>query len=544
MFLPPTEFAKFQTTLGNKLWRLNNLYKIRDKKKRLIKLTFNPIQQTIWRELVANGFIDRTGNILKPIRDFILKYRQGGVSTFWLLFWLDDTMFHENTVTGIQTYKKENLGYLFKIVRIAYQNLSSEIRPELDEDTKSGLSFKGMNSQLFISLAIRSTAIHNLHISEWALCEDTEIMTSLGAVSPEGNITGETTGNGVGNHAYELYHETKLGESEYKGHFFPWFIQPEYRLPLNGIDPKTLIKTKDEECLDQIMRRDHGLFLEPEQLLFRRAKQKELKGIFRQEFPETDDDAFLTSGHKFFEPRKIHRLLLEAKDYTRQNPPIQDPHEDWIIWEAPAHKHIYAAGADTAEGGGDYSYLKVLCVTCRREAFRYRARCGVDVFYRTLDKWGRDYKNSLLAVERNNHGHAVLLGLEEICHYPNLYREEIQTRAVIGQDKKQAKLGWITDKISKPLMLDDLKYAIEGNSDEDENHFAPEFTVLDQVLLSECLTFEEINGKYEAIEGKHDDGVIASAIAFQMYKRLRRYVRFPEEGTHPGIYLGDPREIT
>jgi len=545
MTLNPQEHNRFKETLGNKLWRIQNLYKIRDKKKNLTNLKLNNIQKRMLADIQG----------MNPIRGFWIKYRQGGVSTLWLIYWLDETIFNENTITGILADKKENLGYLFEIVRLAHAYMPEEYKPRLGEDSKSVLSFPDVNSKIMVSLSIKSTALHSLHISEWCYCDDAEIARTLGACAPTANITGESTGNGIGNHGYELYQEGKRGESPFKTAFYPWYIQEEYRVPLNGIDPATIVLTKDERRLSDYVRKNYDLELDLEQILFRRSKQKQLKGLYRQEFPETDDDAFLTSGHKYFEPRKIHRLLLEAKDWASEHAAdiTEDPNEDWIQWEKPQKGHIYAAGADTSEGAIDYSYLKIICVTCRQEAFRYRARVGVDVFYRQCDKWGREYRNALLAPERNNHGHAVILGLTEICHYPNIYKEEkirpaievVKGVSATSHDRTEQRIGWQTDRVSKFTMLDDLKYAIEGDSAEDEDHFFPEFRVFDQILLSECLTFEEIDGKLQAIEGKHDDGVMATAIAFQMYKRLRRYVRtYAHEGKKAGILLGSPRETT
>lgn len=544
MDLAPPQRAEFERTLGSKLWRLEHLYKIRDKKAGLVNLRLNNIQKAILTSI--EDCLDSHGRIVKPIRRFYLKYRQGGVSTFWLLFWLDDTLFSPNKITGVLADEKQGLDVLFEIIRLAHDNMPDAYRPEVGFDSKSMLTFPAINSKIFVSLSIKSTALHNLHISEWAYCEDQDISNTLGACSPMTNITGETTGNGVGNDAYERYQDAKKGESEYKAFFFPWFIQEEYRVPLNGMSPAMVMGhlNKKERALQVLMKKDYGLALEAEQVLFRRAMVKEHRGLFSEKYPETDEDAFLTSGTKFFDPRKIHRLLLEAKSWVRDNPVVEDEDGDWIQWEQPTPKHIYAAAGDTAEGlDGDFCYLKIMCVTCRRDAFRFRARCGVDVFYRACDKWGRAYKNALLAIERNNHGHAVILGLEEICHYPNLYKEDDNTRAVLGLDKKEPKTGWLTDKASKPLILDQYKFAIEGDSDEDEDNFQPQFTVLDQVTITEALTFEQLDGKLKAIEGKHDDGVMASAIAYQMYKRLRRYVKTEKEVKAPAILVGAPRAI-
>lgn len=501
--------------LSNKLWRIQRLYKIRTKDKRLTTMTLNPLQWGIYKAIKD----------MKPIRYFNLKYRQGGVSTFFLLWWLDDTIFNPNTTTGILSHNRESLGYLMEIIRTAVNNMPDGVRPDLGDDSKSKISFPKINSQIMVSLSIRSTAIHNLHISEWCLAGDAEVQASIGATGPDANITGETTGNGVGNYGYQVYQEAKIGENGFKAQFVPWFIQPEYKQPLNGLDGSDIMArlSAQEVKLRDMMEKDYKLFLTPEQVLWRRWAEKNYRGLRGQEFPETDDEAFRTSGTKFFDYKKIHRLMMGAKDRLKASLPFKEhPNSDWIQFFDRVKGHIYAAGADTAEGGGDFSVLKIIDVTDRKEAFVYRARCGVDTFYRVCDEWGRYYNNALLGVERNNHGHAVLLGLgPEGLAYPNLYKE-VSRQSVLGQEFPKEKAGWLTNGETRPIMLDGLKFAMEGDTQDDEDHFSPEIDFYDVSLLKEGLTFEEIDGKYQAVSGETDDDIMASAIAIQMYSRSKR----------------------
>ena len=192
---------------------------------------------------------------------------------------------------------------------------------------------------------------------------------------------------------------------------------------------------------------------------------------------------------------------------------------------------------------GDYSAFKIRCLTCRQEAMAYRAHVRIDTYYKILDEWGRKYNNALIGVERNNHGHAVLLGLDEYCHYPNLYCEnQPQTRIITSSSKKrpEKKLGWHTTPTTKALMLNRLKISIEGEPEEDENTFQPEYTVYDLTFLSECLTFQRNGFKLESVAGKHDDAVIASAICNEMvlYQRQRL-----NRGGINKVLLGAKREI-
>lgn len=263
--------------------------------------------------------------------------------------------------------------------------------------------------------------------------------------------------------------------------------------------------------------------LDQEQIHFRRQMQEKLKSAFIVEYPETEEDAFAQSGISYFDNRKIIMLVNEAREMEREKEPRRDSF--YTVWEEPEPDHLYALGADTAEGiGADYSTFKILCITCRAQAMAYRGHVSIDQFYRDINTFGRAYNNALAGIERNNHGHAVLLGLRQICHYPNLYIEKEDTRIIVDLSKKrpEPKYGWGTTAITKPLMMDQVKLALEGDSREDEHTFQPEYRIQDLILLSECLTFRQDGVKLSAASGYHDDSIMAEAIAFQMYLLAKR----------------------
>lgn len=512
---------------SSKLWRIQNLYKINSKYTGAHTFNFLPVQWEIYTELEKQD----------PKRYFILKSRQPGISTFFLLYWLDTTLFMPNNTTGILAHKWESLKSLFKIIRYAYDNIP-EPKPKLGKETETSMSFPQLNSEIFVSLEIRSAALTNLHISEWCLCEDDRIKASLAAVGEKGHITGESTGFGVGNHGYNTYQDAKLGLNQYKCKFIPWWDNPYNVTPLNGIEKLEL--TKEEKALPVI--------LKPEQILHRRYKKRELRELFSQEWAEDDETCFLSTGGTYFNNKKIHKLFLMAKKWLTQNK-VYEQSDDYIAWEKPDKYSVYVSGVDVAEGGGvgDYSVIKILNRTYNREAFLYRARVGVDTLYRKADLFGRKFYNAQLAVERNNHGHAVLLGLREDSKYPNLYKDEGSVTQVFGLNQKEPKYGWLTSNQNKKLMLDTLKIAIEGDSEDDEHNFEPSILILDQVFLEECLTLIQENNKIGAIVGKHDDDVMASAIAYQMYMKIKNNNVGKINRIHGGgigIFQGIPREIT
>jgi hypothetical protein len=446
-----------------------------------------------------------------PIQHMDLKARQIGASTFWAIFYLDDAIFTPQTISYIVAQKRETLKLLWDVVKRAYRHMPAELRPRTTSNNANELDFGDIGSVVRVSLSVKSTTLHNLLVTEFALCDPEEIEQTLAAVPVDANVSLETVANGP-NHAKDKWVEKGDGWTKV---FHPWYRQPEYRLPV----PHPLVWTEEELALKDKALRLYGIKLDDEQLAFRRKKKKDLKRKFAELYAEDDKSCFLATGDAYFDGLKLGVLIDEAM----ADHPDQDSEAEWVVFEKPQHKHIYVIGGDVAEGvGQDYSVLAVLCVTCRKVAARYRARCGVDSFYRTAHKTGTSYNNALLGIELNNHGHAVVMGLRE-KHYPNIYREEPKKTRIIrkpGDAKEVVKYGWVTTADSKHYMLDKLKLAIEGDTDEDEQNFEPAITWSDVQFLTEALGIREEDGKIEAVAGKHDDLVMAYAIAWQMFLRV------------------------
>jgi hypothetical protein len=103
----------------------------------------------------------------------------------------------------------------------------------------------------------------------------------------------------------------------------------------------------------------------------------------------------------------------------------------------------------------------------------------------------RKYNEAMVAVERNNHGHAVLAQLMLGQGYSNVYQ-------MGGQP------GWLTNVATRPRMLENFAALLST---------AP-YLFLSPRLLEECRTFvRHSDGSCAAAEGTHDDTVMAMAIA-------------------------------
>lgn len=299
----PEERTRYLTTVGNKRWRLEYLYKIRDKARKTVNLVFNPLQDLYWKSRTS--------------RDFILKARKIGFSTFCLLDDLDDTIANENFTAFIMAHRKEDVQKLFQIIHFAYDHMPGEFKPVADYYNKNELFFKDRNSRIYVGMEARSDLVNKLHVSEFAFLEDTQkkIAASFEAVPAEGSIVLETTPNGVGGYAYELYQEAagykepeEGGVCEFKAHFFPWFKHPEYRMPLTHAEKEQVKADTFLNADEYAFKMAHGLT--DEQMKWRKVKKARLHEEFDEQYPEDDISCFMGSGVNYFDMKALRSQMV------------------------------------------------------------------------------------------------------------------------------------------------------------------------------------------------------------------------------------------
>lgn len=472
--------------LSDRMWRLNNIYSIVDKNAKIVPFTRNSIQKRL------------TDTIAR--RKMILKSRQVGISTNELIDCADSTFFEKNQTTCILAHEQDGIEKLFRIIRRAYECLPDDIKPALDRGggSKYELYFPDINSRVYCDLESRGDTINRLHVSEVAFMKDLARLNATLECVPfnSGYVTLETTPNGM-NHFYQAWMEQ---DSNYTKIFFPWFFHEEYQITNHELTIKDLT-TQEIEFISRakvLYKVDISL----SQIAFRRFKQSDLKSMFKQEYPEDDATCFLTSGNSAFNLEVIKPLYDNAKK------PIETTSQGIQVYAHKEQSDIYIVAADTAEGiEGDYSIGHVFKVKGREQVATFASnKHKPSEFAAILAEMAYMYQTKgippLLAVERNNHGHAVLLYLDEVERYPNLFRHRMEDKKEI----EKLRLGWITDKVTRPIMIDTFIEGVENGT----------IILRDKQTLAECLTLINNNGKIEADDGNHDDHVIAGAIAVQM----------------------------
>ena len=461
------KFEKFK----DDLWRLQTLYKIRNKTGKTIPFALNKPQLMLQASTSRNNFV--------------IKARQKGISTYYGIKYLDRACFRRNYTAAIISHDRESIERIFRPIRFAYDRMPAQLKPEVDKGggSKYSLYFPKINSRIYVSLEIVSEAITDLHVSEYALMKDKDRFSrSIDAVPLNGQISIETTPRGM-NHAYTDWRDPDF---PFQKHLFPWFIDEEYQLEC----AHEITHTDEEMELIAKSKKLFGVDLTNNQINWRREKIK-MKGreSFFEEFLEDDISCFLTSGESVLDLFYVKHLL---DNYC---PPIEKI-DGISIYEKHDNKERFVAAADTAGGdGGDFNVCKIYRVRDFAECASFRLnKIRPKEFADKIAQMCALYRNPILAVERNNHGHAVLLALSEINRYPNLYKHD------------DDKLGWNTNTLTRQIAMDTFVEAFESRQLKPRDH----------AFMKECLTLVNNNGKIEAAENEHDDEIMTTAIAIQM----------------------------
>ena len=212
--------------LKDKTWRLNNLYKIRNKRGDLIKFQLNRAQSDY--------------NLKKWSRNLILKSRQLGFTTYEAIDSLDDVLFNPNLDALMIAHNLEAGESIFsKKIAFAWERLPNEIRNLYGVDSKTSKTLKfDFGEKGFSSLAVdtsgRSGTYHRLHITELAEISKKFpkkvpdiIEGTIPAIPTTGRVDIESTSQGASGEFYEMFMESwERGEPtnalQYKGHFYNW----------------------------------------------------------------------------------------------------------------------------------------------------------------------------------------------------------------------------------------------------------------------------------------------------------------------------------
>jgi hypothetical protein len=237
------------------------------------------------------------------VRALILKGRQQGVSTYVQARFFHKIVTKRGKKAFILTHLSDATRAIFEMTKRYSENIDTSIFPSPDKKNDNTLMYNGLGSGYRVGTAGsveigRSMTNQYLHLSEYGFYKDASRI-SLGllqtvAEMADTEIIKESTANGQSNDFYSDWIEAKNGKTRYQAIFVPWYWQDEYCID----DPAFKPNPEEKEWLEKF----GGNGLKPGHLNWRRIKLQDFKGDyeqkcrkFRQEYPFTDEEAFLSS---------------------------------------------------------------------------------------------------------------------------------------------------------------------------------------------------------------------------------------------------------
>lgn len=418
----------------------------------------------------------------------VLKARQIGWTTLASIYALWLAFFWSDNVIVFLSKKEANAEFILAKSIYAYNRLPEWMKergPIRLSKNKKDLSFD--NGSIIRSLPskedpARGYTVDLVIVDEWAFLDNPEeAWSSIEPITDVGGrCIGLSTANGWGDFFHEEWVRARAGIGLFKPMFYPWSARDD---------------------------RDQNWY---------EAKKASLVGKewqLHQEYPSTEDEAFIKSGRPVFDVDALAKAKVEEPRRGRldrnqggHKAPgfIEESHGPVAIFEMPKFGNKYVIGADVAEGliHGDFSSAHVIEVSSGRVVATYHAHVDPDVFGdQVLAHLGYFYYGALIGVEVNNHGLTTCKALQR-DRYPKLYYRRVVDTAYRTQQKM---VGWRTDVKTKPLMIDELARALrDGAIDLTCAH-----------TIAELRTY--VRDEKGGMKGSpFDDRVISLALAVQM----------------------------
>jgi hypothetical protein len=533
--------------IADKEWRMNNLYWIITKDG--VKELFKPNRaQTHF----GTNYLNPKDPLRFYFRHIILKARQLGFTTFIDLWILDEILFNTNKESLVIAHTIKDATEIFdKKIDYAVRNMCEEVKAgafKLRQNSAKKIQVvidygpeEGSTSSIQVSNSGRSGTYFYVHISEFAkLClaypkiaSEVESGT-FPAVPFDGNIFIESTAEGMAGRFYELFNEAWPNRDKitpmksrvmFMPHFYNWTYDDSEMAKITETIP-----TKDMEVCEidwaeyQV---EHSLnnleitYYYMKWLQMGGKNSTDAINMLHQQFPTTQEEAFLSTGQTYFPTAKVYSQMqtVEAGErgelITNESGAVtfaEHSSGELEIFEKPQKGMLYIIGGDTAEGlaHGDKQILYVLKHKTEECVAVYRSNIPPDEFITVAYNVGKYYNWALLGIESNKDGLWVNDGLDKMG-YINLYYRKVFDDITKNVTKFY---GWKTTSATRPFALAALKAA-----------FLRHDKGFPMAILSEMVTFlRNAKGRPEALSGKNDDVIMAASIAYAILGEQGKYI--------------------
>lgn len=482
----------------------------------------------------------------------ILKGRQLGITTISLALDLYWHFIHPGLQGTLTTDTEENRDMFRSTLAMYMDGLPKEYRIPLLAHNRNQLSLKN-RSRLFYQVAGlrakgslgRGKAITYLHGTETSSWGDEEglasLLASLAETNPDRLYLFESTARGF-NMFHDMYVTAKKARTQ-RAIFCGWWRNELYSLDPEGNTYKVYWDGKltgEEKEWVRDIKKLYGFEINSRQIAWWRWKLYEgIKddSLMYQEFPPTEDYAFVMTGTSFFSNARCTDAVKSLKrkhfDCYRYSFGVNFQDTEVLksterlatlkVWEEPVDTAYYVIGADPAYGSSDWAdrfciqVFRVYADGLEQVASFATSEMNTYQFAWVIAHLAGAYKNSTLNLEINGPGQAVINELK------NLKRQAAAMGSALGKDLMDVyanmqnyiwrrndtlggmsnSIGWLTTSATKERMLTYMKDFFERGM----------MDINDMDTIEEMKTMVRDGSSIEASGRNKDDRVIATALA-------------------------------
>lgn len=519
-------------------------------------------------------------------RNFVtLKCRQIGISTISLAFDMFWIFKHRGLTGALVTHDDPSRDQFRSTIDMYYAGLPDEFKQRIVTNNRNAIVFANKSRLLYKVAGTkskgggalgRSAALGMVHATEMSSWGDPEGFKSLRGSLAEHNplrfYHWESTARGF-NHFYDMWLEAKRAVTQ-RAIFVSFWANEFYRAPRHSDIWKTYwgVKgrlTPDEREWVKEVKALYGVEIDDCQVAWWRWKIAEEMGdemMMMQEFPPTENHAFVATGSQFFTAMSITNAYKKERTYDSPKyfrVQIGTLFSDTTllattakmstlkVWEEPNAKGVYVLGADPAYGSSEWAD-RFCCSVWRCYSDRLvQVAEFVDTDLATYSfAWilaylAGAYEPCLVNLEINGPGQGVLAELQ------NMRRQHSAMGRDTAGGRDARTLFAVTRNITSYLYrrLDQINgmpgaihtlssYAIkERMMNGLRDYFERDFLVVkSKDLLDEMKSVtREDGGAPSAPSRAKDDRVIAASLAVTAWNDQQRTRLIAQNATHESV---------
>lgn len=490
----------------------------------MVPFRFNPSQRKIMTKLQAHMDKKRHAWVI------FLKARRLGISR-WSSAYADAHCLHKVNANAKVVAQLTETG---KEMYDQCGEFADQLPMRLPLRTQREMYFPHSGGVSKLSRATAKTVIggrgltHSfLHLTEAAFYpgEDSfiSLLNTVSAADPDNVVVIETTANGLegpGETYYNYWKGAESGDNEFLAIFLPWWEDPASRLP------DELAPDAPADEYETWLMRDFKCS-KGQIAWYRSTLETKCGGSiykWRQEYPATPDEAFISSGEPIFDPIELEYMRSSCCDPIAKGD-IQGPPGDMFfmekregplyLWEKPAPLTHYFVGVDAAKGveEGDFAAIVGWNAETGAQAFRYAGRVGPEALAEKVNHLCRWYNKAMVNVEvTGGWGYIVVKALRDQFHYPNQYLW--RSRDDKPDTKPRQALGWETTDRTRQMLFNVFRTSVRNslpkNYGDGQLVQNKEIVVRDIQLYSQCSKAQsDIGFRWRVLKG-HDDIAMAA----------------------------------